>query len=112
LFGGKYVLIFNTIDRESGISHFEVAEQKLKFCFPSEKEKWERAESPYLIKDQSLKSIIKVKAVDKVGNERIVTLNPCAKYYPFFGIFAVVIVGTGIIFWWVFRMKKEKETKL
>ena len=109
LFGGKYVLIFNTRDKESGISHFEVAEQKMKFCFPAEREKWERAKSPYLIKDQSLKSIIKVKAVDKAGNERIVTFNPCAKYYPLFGVFAIVILGTGIIFWWFFKMRKEKK---
>jgi len=109
LFGEKYVLIFNTTDKESGISHFEVAEQKMKFCVPTEKEKWERAKSPYLIKDQSLKSIIKVKAVDKAGNKRVITFNPCEKYYPLFMIFAIVIGGTGIIFWSFFKIKKRKK---
>jgi len=109
LYEGKYVLIFNTLDKESGISHYEVSEQKLKFCIPVEREKWEVAKSPYLIKDQSLKSIFKVKAVDKAKNERIVTLNSCAPLYPFFFVFFIVILGTGIILYWLFKLKRERR---
>lgn len=62
IFHGKYFLIFYTSDKQTGIDHYEVKEGDMN---------WVRAESPYLLKDQSLQSIIKVKAVDKAGNERI-----------------------------------------
>ena len=63
VFEGKYYIIFNTQDKQTGIDHYEVKE---------EKRNWKIAESPYLLEDQTLQSIIKVKAVDKAGNERIV----------------------------------------
>jgi len=67
IFEGKYFIIFQTTDKQTGISHYEVKE---------EKRDWQKAESPYLLEDQSLRSIIKVKAVDKAGNERIAEYTP------------------------------------
>ena len=60
VFDGKYYLIFSTVDKQSGLDYFEVFE----------KGNWRRAESPYLLLDQSLLGEIKVRAVDKAGNER------------------------------------------
>ena len=37
---------------------------------------WVEAESPYVLKDQSLNSTIRVKAIDKAGNETIAVLVP------------------------------------
>jgi len=68
---GKYYLIFSTTDKKTGVDHYEISETKNK-----NKENWQKEESPYLLTDQSLKSFIKVKAVDKARNERIETIYP------------------------------------
>lgn len=86
IFAGQHYIIFNTSDKQSGVDHYKVLEIR-----PSEeigvepksgfwekllgKERpapeWKRGEIPYLLSDQELLSIIKVKAVDKAGNERL-----------------------------------------
>jgi hypothetical protein len=73
----------------SGIDHFEVKEGKKDF---------KKAESPYLLEDQELKSKILVKAVDKAGNEKIAEIIPPAKPFPYWIIF-VIIVCLVIIYW-------------
>ena len=57
IFDGKFFLIFSATDKGVGIDHYEVREG-----FWSE---YERAESPYLLKDQSLGKFISIKAIDK-----------------------------------------------
>jgi len=91
IYGGKYYIIFLTNDKQSGVDHYEILEikpeemiseePKLKWYekllgTKSEAPEWTEGEMPYLLKDQSLKSIIKVKAVDKAGNERTVEYIP------------------------------------
>ncbi len=66
LYGGKFVLIFNTTDKDSGIARYEVKEGS---------GDWKEAISPYLIIDQTLSSAISVKAVDKAGNVRLVAVG-------------------------------------
>ena len=75
-----HYIVFNTVDKQSGISHYEVLETDpdhfgLLTWFPR-RAHWVRAESPYVLRDQTLRSTIMVKAVDKNGNERIVTYTP------------------------------------
>jgi hypothetical protein len=67
MFEGKYFIIFQTLDKQTGLDYYEVKEGK---------KDWQKAESPYLLKDQNLEGIIKVKAVDKAGNERIAEHSP------------------------------------
>ena len=67
LFNNQYFISFFTTDEESGISHYEVREGTGDF-YP--------AESPYLLKNQSLKSVIEVRAVDMAGNERVAVITP------------------------------------
>lgn len=62
LYGGKYTVIFNTKDKESGIAYYEVKEGQ---------GAWIVATSPYVLKDQSVANDILIKAVDRAGNERI-----------------------------------------
>jgi len=80
IFGGKFFIIFSTTDKQTGIDRFEVMESdELERNRKTKKPAvWKRAESPYLLEDQKLLSFIKVKAVDKAGNERIVELPPQA----------------------------------
>jgi hypothetical protein len=95
---GKYFLVFSTVDKQTGVDYYEVLETKAKnlaskqensFQKFSEKlfkvknstvasELWVKADSPYVFKDQSLNSVIKVKAVDKAGNERVVEYDNAA----------------------------------
>jgi hypothetical protein len=97
IFEGKYFIVFSTTDKQTGIDHYEVKEGK---------RDWKRAESPYLLEDQSLKSIIKVKAVDKAGNERITEYRPPQKPFPWW-IIIPILVGAGIGYWF-YRKSKFK----
>jgi hypothetical protein len=100
IFEGKYFIAFSTTDKESGIDHYEVKEGK---------RDWRKAESPYLLEDQSLKSIIKVRAVDKAGNERIAEYIPPKKitWKDILPWIILIIVGIGIIIWLI---AKPRET--
>ncbi len=79
-FSGKYFITFNSIDKQSGIDHYEVMEEPFSefysFNWGRADAPWIVTESPYLLEDQTLNSTIRVKAIDKAGNERIAVLVP------------------------------------
>lgn len=79
-FQGKYYIVFNTTDKQTGIDHYEVIEEpisnKWTFDWGRADAPWVPTRSPYILDDQSLNSVIRVKAVDKAGNEYIATLVP------------------------------------
>lgn len=79
-FDGKYFIVFNTADKETGISHYEVMEEPVselgRFSWGRADAPWREERSPYVLKDQTLNSIIRVRALDKAGNEYIATLIP------------------------------------
>ena len=62
VFDGKYFIVFSTVDKQSGVDHYEIAQGA----------SWVHIASPYVLKDQSLKNI-EVRAIDKAGNIRIGT---------------------------------------
>ena len=73
IFEGKYFIIFSTTDKQTGIDRYEILEAEKrgwlrKLTQKEIKEEWKVGGSPYLLKDQSLRSTIKVKAIDKAGN--------------------------------------------
>lgn len=74
LFDGKWFLVFATVDKNSGISHYLIKEAKFKalMFFKS----WRIVESPYVLSDQSKTSFIAIKAVDKAGNEVVERVYP------------------------------------
>jgi GxxExxY protein len=111
IFDGKWFLVFATQDKASGVDHYEVLEfrswnlefRKIvkkvikvisysKFQTP---DSYEIAESPHLLKDQKLRSWIYVKAIDKAGNERIVSLPPRypLKWYERWEIWGIIMLG-------------------
>ncbi|MSR71550.1 MAG: hypothetical protein EXS50_02710 [Candidatus Taylorbacteria bacterium] len=94
MFDGKYFIVFATQDKISGIDVYKVREGTWGW--------FSAAESPYLLKHQSLDRKIFVKAVDKSGNERIVTLeaqHPSVGYqqYALVGILLIMMVFTFVI---------------
>lgn len=95
-FRGRYFISFNTTDKQSGMSHYEVMEESLSnlnfFTFGAANAPWVRTRSPHELRDQSLNSIIRVKAVDKAGNEYIATLIPDASLRGFAVTPSVIIL--------------------
>lgn len=76
LFGNQLFAVFSTVDKQTGVDHYEVAEVPTKdLALGESKWNWVRAISPYLIHNQSLDGVIEVRAIDKAGNERIATYS-------------------------------------
>src|SRR3989344_143039 len=61
VFGGKYFFSFYTTDKDSGVDHYEIKEGNDIFKI---------AQSPFLLNDQSLRTVIRVRAYDDAGNYR------------------------------------------
>ncbi len=99
IFDNQYFISFFTTDAESGIAYYKVQEGERDFV---------RAESPYLLQDQALSGIIKVKAVDKADNERIAELIP-APAKPFYknAIFWIIVSGVLGIIYLIWRIIKK-----
>lgn len=80
IYGGRHFVTFNTTDKQSGIDHYEIMEEPIDdfdlFAWGRVDAPWLKGKSPYLLKDQSLNSTIRVKAVDKAGNEYIAVYVP------------------------------------
>ncbi len=113
----KKYLVFSTTDATSGIDHYELSEIGLNWLgdIKSEQEtEWKIVESPYLLEDQNLRSVIKIKAVDKADNERLseIILYSGPKIFPYQIIF-LLLVGVIIIIlviWKVsFRKRRSKK---
>jgi len=79
-FENNYYIVFNTTDKQTGLSGYEVIEEAPEaanlFGFGAATAPWEKTRSPYVLKDQTLRSTVRVRALDKAGNEYIATLPP------------------------------------
>ena len=88
--GGQFI-VFATQDKGSGVDRYEVREGIWGGFI--------EVRSPYILKHQALDKKIFIKAIDKVGNERLVKLpakNPSR--YQKFAIFAIISVITFVCF--------------
>jgi hypothetical protein len=98
-FSNKYFITFNTTDKQSGIDHYEVIEEALDsknlFGWGAETAPWVTAKSPYVLDDQSLNSTIRVRALDKAGNEYIATFIP-EENKRTFSYENTLIIGIGV----------------
>ncbi len=82
LFNNQWFAVFNTQDKDSGIGFHEALETDDESP-PESQTGWMKTESPYLFKNQSLKKLLYIKAVDRNGNSRIsVWKNPNLKTSP------------------------------
>jgi hypothetical protein len=86
-FSKKYFIVWNSQDKQSGIDHYEVMEEPLEdlysFTWGRADAPWKTVESPYVLVDQTLNSTLRVKAIDKAGNETIAVLVPDAAIRSF-----------------------------
>jgi hypothetical protein len=101
VFGGRYFIVFSTLDKQSGIDHFEIYERGA----------WKTITSPYQLKDQTARSI-QVKAIDKAGNERMGTYiegSAPPRVRPAYGVFSVA--GLLIVLLILVIMKRHMDRR-
>lgn len=136
MFDNRYYIIFHTIDKQSGIDRYEVMETKnmvdsdiapkksfferfFSRLLSAPTPEWKKAEMPYVLEDQELESIIRIKAVDKAGNERFVEYVPPAElraeaqmslekmFFVLLLLVGIIIIILVIIF--IYRKKKRNK---
>lgn len=118
-FSNQFFIAFNSQDKQSGIDHYEVMEEPIEelytFKWGRGDAPWVTAESPYVLVDQSLNSTIRVKAIDKAGNETIATFVPeealrsvSESRMLTIGIFGIVtLIVIGVLVYVVVRRQKR-----
>lgn len=124
IYSGEYFVTFNTTDKQSGLDHYEIMEEPIDkfqlFLWGAVGAPWQTVKSPYLLKDQSLNRTIRVKAVDKAGNEYIAVLIPpkelrgtSDRSYVRIGLFVagalVLLVTFGSVLLYRWRLKKYEK---
>lgn len=127
IYNGQYFISFNTTDKQSGLDHYEIMEEPLDkfqlFLWGAVGAPWETARSPYLLEDQSLNRTIRVKAVDKAGNEYIAVFVPPPEMrgatdrdYVRIGLFVagalVLLVTFGSVLLYRWRLKNTEESEI
>ena len=102
IFDNQYFVSFFAVDKDSGIDYYEIKEGDRDFI---------RAESAHLLQDQSLKSIVQIKAVDKAGNEAVVVPQisvppeiPSVKYLIW------ILVGVAILAIIIAVIRRSRKT--
>ncbi len=103
---GKYVLIFEAMDKGSGVKTYEVVEGKKLF---------KQAESPYVLVNQKINERIYVKAIDYDGNEKIskvyIPEKICVGHKCFNQKIAILILICTFILSFILWRRQSKEFK-
>jgi len=105
-YDNKWFAVFNTQDKGSGVDHYEIKEKFLGFLGG----KWKETDSPYILEDQRLLSLIIVKAIDGVGLTRESKLIP-DRLIQFYILGAAILVIFIILFVTIFILRKIKSHK-
>jgi hypothetical protein len=122
MINNKWFVVFNTTDKQTGMSHYEVIEenpsQSKLFDFGAANAPWVETRSPHLLKDQSRNNVVRVKAIDKAGNEYIATvpIDESARglaITPEIIVLSVAgLIGVLVLFslgYWLWRRIKRKK---
>lgn len=115
VYNNKYFIVFNTTDKQTGVDHYEISETK--GGLNKLEEKWNYGQVPYPLFDQTLESIIKVKAIDKAGNatvsiyipEKIQPLKPPVKAAPLPLNLPLIILIAIILLIIIFFLENNKK---
>ena len=109
LFSGKYFVAFKTQDKGVGVNYYEIVEERGKQTEDYQDFKWKRVESPYLLEDQSLKSFIYIKAIDRNGNTKVAVISPL-KFTPKREIYAILTILITLVSFVLFRKRFKTKT--
>lgn len=122
---GDYYAIFSTTDKQTGIDQYQIMEESLvqygSFQWGRADAPWITAASPYRLKDQSLNSIIRVKAIDKAGNQYIANYIPDESMrtisqmqlllYVGGAALVLLVVVIGVTVWLFLRRAKKRRAE-
>ncbi len=89
LYDGQYVVIFNAVDKQSGIDHVELKEGD---------GAWSTVESPYVLHDQSRRAILSLRAYDVAGNVTTITLPSATNTNSSAVVIVLVLIAVIIIY--------------
>ncbi len=117
IYDGKWFLAFVTQDKGSGVAGYYVYEKRDPALNVADGEmlpvnaRWVVAQSPYVLTDQELRSHVFVKAVDAVGNERIVVVSPgnSAARYESVHKNSIIVLGIVMAFGILFLLGKKNK---
>lgn len=103
IFDGDLFISFSSKDNASGISRYEIAETSNNIDSIGEDE-WVVVKSPYRIKNQKLNKNIYIRAIDNLGNIRLVSANqgesnPINK--------SLIVVLTVLIVIFILKLRKK-----
>lgn len=101
------VLVFSTIDKDSGVDHYELASSYMRDA----KEKdlsWNSVESPYALTEEDGARYVYIRVIDRAGNTRLVVIPPqhfgpmvlLVNWWPL-----LILVGIGGILMVRFRVR-------
>ena len=104
LFDGKYFISFYATDGDSGINRYEVKEGNSAF---------ETSDNTYVLKDQTLRSEVSVKAIDNAGNERVEVLNPTIHIPLIWKILEIILIIIVVFFagYFLYKIWRKKINK-
>ena len=100
-------VVFATQDKGSGIDHYEVRETPPYTWFNAEGS-WKTAESPYILEDQNLRSVIEIRAFDKAGNVRLEKIEPLYPFPWYIDIAGLLLITAAIYIIWIFYKKRRE----
>ena len=98
LYNGKYTLLFSAIDKQSGLDHVEVKEGN---------GSWVTAESPYVLHDQSRRSILLVRAFDVAGNVSVVVTIPPLEQGSQLPMIILLVIFVLIVAYVIYKKRKQ-----
>jgi hypothetical protein len=105
VFGGKYFAVFATVDKQSGLDHYEIFERG----------GWSTVTSPHKLSNQSLEGGVVVRAIDKAGNERLGTYKegsaPPRQHEPS-DFMALYVVLALLILSWIAKRYLDSRKKV
>ena len=96
LFDNRYTLVFQAIDKESGIDGVMIKEGN---------HDWKKIESPYLLEDQSRHSIINLRATNFSGYSYSITIDSLP--YNFMSLYITIIFIVIVLLIYIISKKKN-----
>lgn len=102
IFDNQWFLSFLTQDKESGVDYYEVKEGVFG--------RYQKADSPYLLKDQNLSSRISIRAFDKAGNFRLIEVEARNENVAHTSILYGIITLLLVLIVWYFRNKNHNKS--
>jgi hypothetical protein len=114
LFGDDYFVMFQAIDRQTGIDRYEILETVTYFENPETEQVYFRpAENPMRLQDQTLGSYIYIRAFDRAGNSRTVIIPPTV-FVEKSGWGRILWIGSavvlfGLLFAWMHHARKARR---